>query len=157
MRFARALTASGYVLGICALLRLGGCIAQITPAPPPPDPVAIELVNQTGYVLDANFFISATATDATSLFVPGNKYTDYTTRPSRTMEPNGSASFELDCDLVAALGVLEPVFSNEIGIGGGRSTDQIFRLRDQEYDCGSRLRFTYYVEADVFHVRVEAL
>jgi len=139
------------VIGASALLSYGGCVVVDDPAPP----VSIELANTTSYIIDANFFISMTATDEAGLFVQENIYTDFSTRASRTLGPNETATFELPCDRVQSMGVRAPLFAAQIGFGGGRSDDVIFLLRDADFTCGATIRFVFFTEAEAFRVRVE--
>jgi hypothetical protein len=142
---------------VAVVLGIAGCILRVEPdgTPATPAPLTIELVNETFYAIDANFFISETAADEEGLFIQQNIYTDYSTRVSRTFGPNETANFELPCERIQSMGVQEPVFSAQVGIGGGRSADVIFLLRDRDYSCGARLRFTYFTEGEQFRVSVQ--
>ena len=117
--------------------------------------VIVELVNETGLTVDANFFISADASDEGGLFVSGNLFTEYSDRPIPTLGARMTVSFALACDRIRSMGVSRPVFVNTLTFTGGVSPDQIIFLRESDYACGDTLRFVYFAEDDVFHVRLE--
>lgn len=121
----------------------------------PPPPTYVELINLTGLVIDANFFISASATDDVGLFIRENIYTAYSTRVIPTLGSHETAAFFLNCDATRSIGVRRPVFQNLFTLTGGESSDVIFLLRDRDFSCGDRLRFVYYADGEQFRVRLE--
>ncbi|MCG3126825.1 MAG: hypothetical protein CHACPFDD_01680 [Phycisphaerae bacterium] len=121
----------------------------------PPAPSYIELINLTGLVIDANFFISGSATDEVGLFVRENIYTAYSTHVIPTLGAHETAAFFLECDATRSIGVRRPVFQNLFTLTGGESSDVIFLLRARDFSCGERLRFVYFAEGDQYHVRLE--
>lgn len=139
------------VTGSLAVL-VTGCM--VAPPPPPPE-TTVELMNETGLTIDANFYISGDATDEGGLFISGNLFTEYADRPIPTLGPRDSVSFLLACDRIASMGVLRPVFMNTITFTGGESADMIILLRESGFACGDRLRFVYFVDEGVFSVRLE--
>lgn len=126
-----------------ALLTLApaGCIVN-TPDNTPKT-VTVELINTTSFIVDANFFRSGAAPDATALFVAGNIYTGYSSSPIPTLGANQTVSFELSCDDAASIGVRRPVFTNPLNLTGGESADEIFQRRGVNFSCGQRIQFTY--------------
>ena len=150
---SRAKHCAKLVTGSLAAL-VTGCIVTPPPAPPPPE-TTVELINETGLTVDANFYISGDATDEGGLFVSGNLFTEYSHRPIPTLAPSDTVSFLLACDRIASMGVLRPVFMNTITFSGGESVDKMILLRESGFACGDRLRFVYFVEEDVFSVRLE--
>ena len=92
----------------------GGCI--VPPPTPPPD-TTVKLVNETSLTVDANFYISADASDEGGLFVSGNLYTAYSDRPIPTLGPRQTVSFPLACDLIRSIGVSRPIFADRRAVG----------------------------------------
>lgn len=138
---------------LAAAVSSGGCIVTVEPDPTPtPTPVTIELVNETGFVIDANFFANASATDASGLFIAGNIFTGYSDKAIPTMGAGQTVSFELACDAVRSLGVRRPVFVNTLEFTGGESADEVFLLLDAHYQCGDTIRFIYFRDGETFHV-----
>ena len=131
-----------------------GCVV-VSPAPPPPPETMIELVNETGLTVDANFFISSDASDAGGLLISGNLFTEYSDRPIPTLGARKTVRFALACDRIRSMGVSRPIFVNTLSFTGGVSDDQIILLRESDYACGDTLRFVYFAENDVFRVRLE--
>jgi hypothetical protein len=140
------------------LIGLGGCIITVSnppPPTPPPAPITIELVNDSDFVIDANFFVSGTAVDATALFVQQNIYTGYSQKTIPTLGAREQVEFEFACDDVSTLGVSRPVFVNPLTFTGGTSQDEIFLTNGGDFDCGDRLRFIYVRDGDAFRVGVQ--
>ena len=138
---------------IAAGLMAAGCVV-VPPASPPPETM-IELVNETGLTVDANFFISSDASDAGGLLISGNLFTEYSDRPIPTLGARKTVRFALACDRIRSIGVSRPIFVNTLTFTGGVSDDQIILLRESDYACGDTLRFVYFAENDVFRVRLE--
>lgn len=106
--------------------------------------------------MDANFYVSAEASDEGGLFVGPNLYTDWTTRAIPTLRRGERVTFTLECDQIAAMGVLRPFFSNPVTFsGGGASDDKVFLRRELNFACGDTLRFVYFEQDGSFHVRFE--
>ncbi len=82
-------------------------------------------------------------------------FTEYSDRPIPTLGARMTVSFALACDRIRSMGVSRPVFVNTLTFTGGVSPDQIIFLRESDYACGDTLRFVYFAEDDVFHVRLE--
>lgn len=138
------------------LLGLGGCVAILEPPPPPPPPeTTVELVNESRYGVDPNFFVSSAATDEGGLFVSANRVTSFSTRAIPTLAADSRARLTFECDEIRSMGVRRPVFSDAINFTGGTSDDVIVLLRDDEFVCGDAIRFVYFVEDGAFRVRAE--
>jgi hypothetical protein len=120
----------------------GGCIVQNN-EDPGPTTITVVLVNETNFVLDANFFASPTATNTDGLFVQANIYTGYSDKPIPTVAARQTVSFELACGDARSIGVSHPVFSNPVTLTGGESADELFLVRDTNYVCGDRIVFRY--------------
>jgi hypothetical protein len=135
---------------------LGGCITIVEPPPPPPPDTTVELVNETGFVLDPNFYVSADSTDEGGLFVSANRVTSFSSRAIPTLGGNSRATLTFACDEIRSMGVWRPVFSDPVNFTGGASGDSIIIQRNDEYVCGDAIRFVYFVEDEVFGVRLES-
>ncbi len=145
-------------LSTACLLSTAGCVAFVEPPPPPPPPppeTTVELINESGFVLDPNFYISADSTDDGGLFVSGNLVTSFSDRAIATIGANSRVTLTFDCGEIRSMGVRRPVFSDPINFTGGASEDSIIIQRNDEYVCGDAIRFVYFVEDDTFSVRLE--
>lgn len=143
---------------LCAaamLPALGGCIIQT--ADPEPQFITVELVNTSGFVLDANFFRSGVALVPGDLFRPENIYTGYSSAPIPSLNPGQSVSFSLPCESVASLGVRRPVFTSPLTLTGGEAPEELFLRKAVGFQCDQTVRFVYTADAGEFHVAVQAL
>jgi len=142
----------GFALtSICLVVWASGCIVQTEP----PAPVVVEFVNQTSLDVQPNFYVSASATTMATLFVAANLDTSFINRPFPEMRAGETASVSLACDEVASFGVSRPESFDAISITVVVSDDQVFLARDQEYTCGTTVRFVYFTEGETLRVRAE--
>ncbi len=133
---------------IC-LLWLVGCVVNN------PDPVTVELVNETTGDVTPSLHLSAAATDATGLFDAANLVTDFTDRGFPELRPGETARFDVACEDVSALGVRTPIFFDPVTLLVLDSADEIVTNRDTEFGCGSVVRFVYFRDGDAFRARLE--
>ncbi len=145
-RGTRVLTAA-----LLGPLLLAGCF----PAPPPPAPITIALVNLTALDVRPNLYVSNSATTGGELFVDANLVTDFTDRAFPELRPNENATVTRECDEVHSLGVDGPVLFDVARPGVTRSQDQIFLRRDADFTCGATIRFVFFTEGEAFRIRVE--
>lgn len=141
------------VVAAAVLAGLVGCV-PLEPAGPPP-PVRIEFVNETALDLTPNFYYSDSAADAPSLFVVAHLNTSFIQRQFAEIPSRGTAHTVLACERVRSLGVSRPRVFNAAVLEVTDSTDEIFLLRNADYDCGATLRFVYYLEDEALRVRLE--
>ncbi len=114
-----------------------GCV------PPPPEPVTVRLVNTSGFVVDANVYLSNAAATAAQLFVSANFYDAWKgSRIFPTLQPGETVTFGLECDQATTLGVSQPIFTNLLGIST-RSEDTVLLQRPGDFDCGQTVVFVY--------------
>jgi len=131
-----------------AALACGACI-------PAPEPITIELVNETAFDVRPNLYVSDSATGEAELFVAANLVTDFTDRPFPELRPGETATVTLECDQARALGVDAPLLFDAATLTITPSADRIFRARDADFACGDTIRFVYFREAAAFRARVE--
>jgi hypothetical protein len=146
-RAASRLAAAAVVAGLV------GCVPP-EPAGPPP-PLRIEFVNGTALDLTPNFYYSDSAADAPSLFVVAHLNTSFIQRPFAEIPSRGTAHTVLACERVRSLGVSRPRVFNAAVLEVTDSGEEIFLLREADYDCGATLRFVYYLEGETLRVRLE--
>lgn len=124
-------------------------------APPPAPPTTLEFVNATSLDLTPNFYYSDTAADAEGLFVAAHLDTSFIQREFAELRPGQTASTTLACRQTLSLGVSQPRLFNPAADQVIQSEDRVFLLRDRDFDCGSTLRFVYFLEGGALRVRVE--
>ncbi len=129
-----------------------GCVVV---TPDPPAPVTIELVNPTAANVRPNLFTSSSAGDEAGLFVAANLNTSFTTRPVAELRAGESATITLDCAQLRTIGVDRPVLFNGATLSVTTSDDRLFLAKPGSFDCGSRVRFVFFTEGNVFRARVE--
>lgn len=130
---------------LTGVVSVSGCILFS----PPPEPVTVRLVNNSGFVVDANVYVRAAVVDAGTLF-GGAIYTAWATgRPFPTLRPGQSVEFVLSCEQIETIGVAEPVFSDLLTFTGGRSPDRIVLTRPADFACGATIVFTYSADPNV--------
>ena len=134
---------------------LGGCVITGAPEPTPPQPIRIVLFNSTKFDVRPNFHTSGSATDAAGLFVASKLRTDFTDRAFPELRPHETATLTLECDDVQSLGSDAPVFFDAAQVIATTSEDRVFLTKGTNLSCGDTLRFVYFSEAGVFHVRVD--
>ena len=132
-----------------AALLLTACIAA------PPEPVRIELVNETGRDLTPNFHRSASATTPEALFVPANLDISLIDRVFPEIPPGQTASGSFECDRLSAIGVRAPRAFEPATLTVIDSADELFLRLGDGFDCGQRVRFVYFMEGGALRVRVE--
>jgi hypothetical protein len=130
---------------------LGGCIIETAPT----GPITVELVNETSLDVQPRLYTSGSATDAAGLFVGANLRTDFTGRPFPELRADEAVSLTLECDDASSIGVRNPVMFDAVQLIVTNSDDQLFLLRDTDFQCGTTVRFVYYTDGDDFRVRVE--
>jgi hypothetical protein len=130
---------------------LGGCIFETAPS----GPISVELANETALDVRPGFHTSGSATDAAGLFVGANLRTDFTDRAFPELRAHETVTLTLECADVASIGVNAPVLYDAVQLIRTDSDDQIFLLRDTDFQCGGAVRFVYYTDGHDFHVRVE--
>ena len=129
-----------------------GCIR---PAPPP-GPVTVELINQTGLDVTPNLFVSGFTGDPAALFGDeANRVTEFSDRPFPELRGNEIVTLEVACDDAGAIGVRNPVLFDAVTLTVTNSTDQIFLVPSGDFDCGGTVRFYYFREGGAFRVRFE--
>jgi hypothetical protein len=139
-------------LGAMLTITASGCV--VVPEPPP-EPVRVEFVNETGLDLTPNFYYSDTAADAAGLFVVAHLNTSFIEREFKELRPRETEFTVLECDQVRSLGVRRPRLFAAGTLEVVDSEDEIFLLRETDFECGATIRFIYYVENGVFRVRLE--
>lgn len=139
-----------YALLVAGLVLLVGC-----PPPPPPGPVTLELVNQTTFDVRPNYYLSAEATSAESLFVNDNLQFDFTDRPFPELRPNETITLELACDQIASVGSQRPLLFDATTLTLTTSEDTVFAARGTDFECGQTVRLVFFREGDAFRVRIE--
>lgn len=128
----------------CAGMLASGCV----PPAEPPGPVTVRLVNTSGFVVDANVYLSSASVSTAELFAKANLYTAWKgERLFPILEPKESVSFSIECDQIARIGVSEPVFTSVVTGLGTRSEDQIALQRPSTFDCEQTVTFTYSANA----------
>ena len=142
----RILTAAAPLVAL-----LGGCILETIPT----GPITVELVNETSLDVQPRLYISGSATDAAGLFVGANLRTDFTDRAFPELRRAETVSLTLECDDAASIGVRNPVMFDAVQLIVTNSEDQIFLLRDTDFQCGGTVRFVYCTQDGAFRVRVE--
>lgn len=129
----------------------GGCIVETIPL----GPITVELANQTALDVRPGFYTSDSATDAAGLFVDANLRTDFTDRAFPELRASETATLTLECADASSIGVNGAVLFDAVQLIPTDSEDQIFLLRNTDFQCGTTVRFVYYADGDGFHVRVE--
>lgn len=145
----RCVALAGGVNVVC-LMSGASCVVGLSPPPP----VTVELYNSTGLNVQPRLHASPTAAEPTELFV-ADHLVAFTTRRFQELLPGETIALELACRDVASLGVTGAVLFDPVNVTTTVSADRPFLLRDDAFACGSRVRFVYFTENDVFHVRVE--
>lgn len=132
-----------------ACIAISGCITA-------PEPVTVELVNQTSTNIVPNLYASASATDAASLFSdPANRYTAFVDRPIKELLPGETASLVFDCESLASVGSQFPQSFEPVTLTVVNSTEEQFQLNGTHFVCGKIVRFTYFNDSGGLHVRVD--
>lgn len=144
---ATVIIAGGVLAGLLSI----GCVAELTP----PEPVTIVLANQTGYDVRPALYVSDSAADRATLFTGANLVTTFTDRVFPELRPGEIITLTYECEQLGSLGVSRPRMFDAIELDVTRSDDEIFLLRETDFDCGSTVRFVYFTQAGGFHVRVE--
>jgi hypothetical protein len=132
------------------VMSIAGC-----PAPGPPAPVTIELVNQTGFDVRPSYYRSASAGTAADLFIDANLRTDFTDRAFPELRPNETIALSVECDQIASLGAQRPAMFDSTTLTVIRSENEVLRVRGDGIACGGTVRLVYYTEGTAFRVRVE--
>ncbi len=130
---------------------LGGCVTETIPA----GPITLELVNATALDVLPRLYVSGSATDADGLFVGANLHTTFTDRAFLELRADETITLTIECDTLVAIGVQDPVLFDSTQLIVTDSDDQIFLLRDTDFQCETTVRLVYYTEGDEFHVRAE--
>lgn len=130
------------------LLALGGCMVTT-------DDVTIQVVNETGLDVTPNLFVSGVAADAGSLFVDGNRRTDYTSDDFGELRAGRTGSFNVFCDEARSIGVNLPTAFDGDLFEQIASADSFVLLLDADYECNTTVRIVYYLDAGALRVRVE--
>jgi hypothetical protein len=123
-----------------------------------PSMIRVVFVNETGAVVDTQFYVSANAggDDADSLFVPANRVTDRIgVAGTGLLIPLVSDRLELVCATGMQLGVdggrfLDRDTGEELGVGTRRVVEQ-----GLVFDCGAEIVFTYKSVGEDFTVAVD--
>ncbi len=134
-----------------AALLLAGCIVETVPT----GPITVTLVNETALDVRPDLYTSGSATDAAGLFVGANLRTDFTDRDFPELRGSESVTLTLDCVDASSIGVHTPVLFDAVQLNVTTSEDIEILLRDADFQCETTVRFVYYTQDDVFHVRVE--
>jgi hypothetical protein len=120
-------------------LAVWGCIP-----PEPPGPVSVRLANSSGFIVDANLYVSRSAVGASQLFVPSIFYDAWKgSRIFPVLEPGEVVDFTIECDDAGSIGVDQPLFTSVVTGLASRSTDAIALKRPADFDCEQRVTFTY--------------
>jgi hypothetical protein len=151
LRVGKKLLRRTSIAGLAGIALCAGCI----PAPAP-QPVTVELINQTGLDVTPNLYVSGDAGDSAALFGDdANRVTDFTDRPFPELRSGEIVSLEFPCKEAASIGVRNAVLFDAVTLTVTNSTDEIFLPRDGDYDCGATIRFYYFREGAAFRVRFE--
>lgn len=136
-------------VALAALLVSCGCVATR-------DPVIVELINQTGFDVTPNLFVSADAADAATLFGDdANRVTHFSDRPFPELRGGEIAEIEFVCDSIGALGVSHPLLYDSATLAITNSADEFFWVRSTDFDCGGRVRIYFYREGTALRTRIE--
>jgi hypothetical protein len=139
-------------------LTLAGLPFSLIGCETPPEPVTVELVNQTSLNVVPNLFVSAGAADAASLFSDSaNLYADFVDRPIRELRPAEVVSLTFDCEAAASLGSHFPQSFDPVNLALNTSTDAPFLLNGSEFGCGQIVRFYFFIDGTAFRVRAEVV
>lgn len=138
-----------WVGALALVVALGGCVA-------PPEPVSVELVNETGFNVVPNLFASGGAEDPESLFGDGaNLRTDFVDRPIKELLPRESASLQFDCESLSSLGSRGAKSFDPVTFAVREAVDQPFLLNGVDFACGKIVRLVYSLDEAGFRVRVD--
>ena len=108
------------------------------------DPVTVRLVNASDFTLDPNLYAASGTLSSSALFVPANLVTSFADGGLATVEPRASRTARVDCDAAGTLGVNRPVFTDSVGLRGGRAAATSFVLSEGvTFRCGQTLVLTY--------------
>jgi len=144
-----------YSRAACWLLSSAAILIVGCPAPVPPAPITIELVNQTGLDVRPNYYRSENAGTAADLFVDGNLRTDFTDRAFPELRPNETITLSVECDQLASVGARRPVLFDSVTLTVIRSEDAVLRVRADGIACGDTVRLVFFRDGEAFRVRVE--
>ena len=121
------------------LLTVGlvGCV-------PATDAITVRLVNASDFTLDPNLYAAAGTLSSSALFVPANLVTSFADGGLATVEPGASRTAVIACAAAGTLGVYRPMFTDSVGLSGGRTADVSFVLSEGiTFRCGQTLVLTY--------------
>lgn len=143
-----------FVLRGLILIALGSLSACVPPAPAP-GPTTVELVNTTSLFVSPNLYVSGTATNAEELFAGANLVTVYPNRHYPELYSSETVKLTFEHEQIQSLGVKTPTLFDALVLDVTKSKDQIFLLREADFEDAATVRFVYFMDGDTFNVRVE--
>lgn len=111
----------------------------------PPDPqqvITVNLINETGTTLDAEFYVAAGPVSVDELFSAGNKFTMFGVGTIGLLADFDSDSFALDCATARVLGTRGGRFGDNLNQPDGMG-QQIVLSQDLNIFCGDTLTIRY--------------
>ncbi|MBI5863953.1 MAG: hypothetical protein HZB38_05510 [Planctomycetes bacterium] len=128
-----------------------GCVIS-----PVPEPIVVELINETSLDVTPNLFVSSAEVDSATLFGDtANRILTFTDRPFPELRAGETATVEFTCEQIARVGVLQPVLFDGFTLTTTKSTDEIFLVREGDFDCGATIRFHFFQNETGFRVRFD--
>ena len=134
------------------LLSIAACI-PVEPAPT--GPITIELVNDTQLDVEPDFYVSATNAQPWNLFKDENKVEDFTDRAFPELRAKEKITLTYECNELVSFGSKTPTMVDAIAITRTESADQVYFVVGEDVTCEETVRFTYYYQDGVFHVKGE--